>query len=58
MQETDVRIGTLHDLTVKLEHHSQHTVCGRVLWPEVNGVILDIRHFRRSRNSQAGRFAA
>jgi hypothetical protein len=47
MQEADVRIGALNDLTIHLEHQSQHAVRSRVLWPKVQREILDLRHAGR-----------
>jgi len=46
MQQPDVRIGSLDDLAVEFEHQPQHTVRGRVLWPEVERVVLDLGHVR------------
>jgi hypothetical protein len=44
VQQADVRIGALDHLAVELEHQPQHPVGGRVLGPEVERVVLDLRH--------------
>jgi hypothetical protein len=44
VQQPDVRVGALHDLAIELQHQAQHTVRGRVLRAEVQGVILDVSH--------------
>ncbi len=44
VQQADVRIGTLDDFAVQLEHQAQHAVRGRVLRAEVQGVVLDVSH--------------
>ena len=41
MQQADVRVGALDDLAVELEHEAQHAVRGRMLGPEVQGVVLE-----------------
>ena len=45
IQKADMRIGALNDLAVHLEHQSQHAVRGRMLRPEVEREILDLRHW-------------
>ncbi len=44
VQQADVRIGALHHLAIELQHQTQHAVCRRVLWTEVQGVVLDFSH--------------
>src|SRR5690606_6374720 len=44
VQQADVRVGTLDDFAVELEHQAQHAVRGRVLGAEVQGVVLDFCH--------------
>ena len=39
VQETDMRIDTLHDLAVQLEHEAQHAVRGRMLRAEIDSEI-------------------
>jgi hypothetical protein len=46
VQQADVRVGALDDLAVQLQHQAQHAVRGRVLRPEVQGVVLDLSHVR------------
>ena len=41
MQQPDVGIDPLDNLAIQLHHHPQHTVCGRVLRPEVDRVVGD-----------------
>ena len=57
VQQADMWISALHHFAVHFQHHAQHTVCGRVLWAEIDRVILDIRHFPRPRNSLRERSA-
>jgi len=45
MQQADVRIGALNHFAVELKHQTQHTVRGRMLRTEVEGVILDFSHY-------------
>src|SRR3546814_1779222 len=42
MEEADVRIDPLDDLSVHFQHHSQHAMRGRVLRAEVHHIIRDI----------------
>jgi len=44
MQEPDVRIRALDDLSVELEHQPQHAVRSRVLGPEVHRVVANFSH--------------
>ena len=44
VQQADVRVGALDHFAVELEHQAQHAVRGRVLRPEVQGVVLDFSH--------------
>jgi hypothetical protein len=46
MQQADMRIGPLHHLAVHLEQQAQHAVRGRMLRPEIDGVVahLDFGH--------------
>ena len=44
VQQTNVRICALHHLAVKLEHQTQHAVCGRVLRAQIQGVVFDVCH--------------
>mmetsp|Transcript_21947 Transcript_21947/g.86020 ORF Transcript_21947/g.86020 Transcript_21947/m.86020 type:complete len:373 (+) Transcript_21947:1737-2855(+) len=44
VQQADVGVGTLDDLTVQLQHQAQHAVGGRVLRAEVQRVVLDFCH--------------
>ncbi len=44
VQQSDVGIGAFDHLAVQLQHQAQHTMRGRMLRPEVHGVILDFRH--------------
>ena len=48
MQQADVRIGTHDHFAVKLEHHTQHTVRGRVLRAEVQRKIAQFSHYSTS----------
>ena len=48
VQQADVRIGLLDDLAVDLEHEPQHAVRRRMLRPEVQREVLDLRHCRGS----------
>jgi hypothetical protein len=45
VQQADVRIRLLDDLTVELQHQAQHAVCGRMLRAEVHRVVADLAHF-------------
>jgi len=49
VQQADVGVGTLDDLTVKLQHQAQHAVCRRVLRAEIQGVVLDVCHISSPR---------
>ena len=42
MEQPDVRIDPLDQLTVQLHHQPQHPVRGRVLRPEVDRVVRDL----------------
>src|SRR3546814_167210 len=42
MEEADVRIDPLDDLSVHFQHHAQHAMRGRVLRAEVHHIIGDI----------------
>ena len=44
MQQADVRVGTLDDLAVQLQHQAQHAVRGRVLRPEIQRVVFYFSH--------------
>jgi hypothetical protein len=44
VQQADVRVGALDDLAVQLQHQAQHAVGGRMLRPEVQGVVFDFCH--------------
>ena len=44
VQQADVRVGALDHFAVELEHQAQHTVRGRMLRTEVEGVVLDVGH--------------
>jgi hypothetical protein len=44
VQKTNVRIGALHDLTVKLQHQSKYAVGRRVLRSKVQGVVFNFCH--------------
>ena len=44
MQQADVRVGTLHDFAVELEHEAQHAVGRRMLRPEIHRVVADLLH--------------
>jgi hypothetical protein len=41
VQKADMRVKPLDDLTVQLHHQAQNAVRRRVLWPEVDRVILN-----------------
>jgi hypothetical protein len=41
MQEPDMRIDTLHDLSVELQHKAQHAVRRRMLRPEIDREVAD-----------------
>src|SRR5262249_39377500 len=43
VQRADVRIDALDHFAVELENEAQHTVRGRVLWPEIDGEITERR---------------
>ncbi len=47
VEQADVRVGALDDLAIHLQHQAQHAMGGRVLGPEVQGVVADFRHRRR-----------
>jgi len=47
VEQADVGVGALDDLTVHLQHQAQHAVGGRMLGAEVQGVVADLRHLRR-----------
>lgn len=40
VQQADVRISTLNNLTVQLQNQTQHTVRRRVLGSKIQGIIL------------------
>ncbi len=42
VQQPDMRIGTLDNLTIHLQHQAQHTVRGRMLRAEIKGEIPDL----------------
>jgi hypothetical protein len=44
MKQANMWVGTLHDLTIELQHQSQNTVRRRVLRTEVEGIIFDFCH--------------
>jgi hypothetical protein len=41
VEQSDMRIDALNDLTVKLEHEAQNAMSRRVLGPEIDGEIAD-----------------
>ena len=41
MQETNMRVNALYDLTVELEYKTQHPMGRRVLGPEIDGKIAN-----------------
>ena len=47
VQQADMGIRALDHLAVELEHQAQHAVRRRVLRPEVQRVVADLRHRRR-----------
>jgi hypothetical protein len=51
VQETDVRVGSLDDFAVQLEHESENAVGRRMLRAKVQGVVLDLGHLSASRRS-------
>ena len=55
MQQPDMRIDALDDFAVELEHQAQHAVRGRMLRPEIDGEIAELR-FRPSVDQLRGRF--
>src|SRR5690606_8658965 len=57
LQQTNVRIGPLHDLAVELEHQPQHPVRRRMLRSEIERVILDVRHDAYSPTEAGSRLA-
>jgi hypothetical protein len=44
MQQPDVRIGTLNDFAIKLQHQAQYAMRCRMLGPEVECVVFDFSH--------------
>jgi len=42
MQQPDMRIGALHHLAVHLQDQPQHAMRRRMLWPEIDGVAVDL----------------
>jgi hypothetical protein len=44
VQQSDMRIGTLDNFAVELEHEPQHAVGGRMLRTEIHRVITDFGH--------------
>jgi hypothetical protein len=42
VQKTDVGVNTGDDLTVELEHETQHAMGGRMLWTEIDVELTDI----------------
>jgi hypothetical protein len=53
VQQADMRVGALHHLAVELQHQAQHAVRGRMLRPEIQGVVLDLSHGYVSRAAGA-----
>lgn len=47
MQQSNMRIGAHHRLTVELQHHTQHTVSGWMLWTEVDTQVANLLLGRR-----------
>lgn len=45
VQQADMRVGALDDFAIHLQHQAQHTVRGRMLWPKVQGVVLNLSHY-------------
>src|SRR5262249_41240343 len=43
VKQANVRIDAVHDLAVELQHQPQHTVRGRMLWPEVDVELANLR---------------
>src|SRR6266436_7331289 len=43
MQQTDMRVGTLDNLSVHLENEPHDAVCRRMLRAEIHHVVLDTR---------------
>src|SRR5216684_6612443 len=43
VQQTDMRVGTLDDLSIHLEDEPHDAVCRRMLRPEIHHVVLDPR---------------
>ncbi len=44
VQQPDVRVGTLDDLAIKLQHQAQNAMGSRMLWPEIERVVFDFSH--------------
>ena len=44
VQQSNVRIGALHNLAIELQHKAQYTVGCRVLRPQIQGIVLDFGH--------------
>ncbi|WPK23943.1 hypothetical protein PUMCH_001193 [Australozyma saopauloensis] len=42
MKQTNVRVRTDNLLTLQLQNQTQHTVCGWMLWTEVDGEVSDL----------------
>ena len=56
MQQPDMRIDALDDLAVELEHQAQHAVRGRMLRPEIDGEIAQLRFRPSARPCSAADF--
>ena len=41
MQQADMRVTALYDLSIQLKHQPQHAVRGGVLWPEIDVEVAD-----------------
>ena len=44
VQQADVRISTLNNLTIQFQNQAQHTVRRRVLGSKIQGIIFDFSH--------------
>jgi hypothetical protein len=57
MQQANMGIGALNDFAVELKHQAQHAVRRRVLRPEIQRVVADLRHPGLRRNGLRARCA-
>ena len=44
MQQPDMRVRLLDDFAIHFEDEPEHTVRRRVLWPEIDGELLELSH--------------